>query len=555
MTMLPHSPRRRSVLLAAAGVPVLLTACAETDDSSGGGSGGGSDGGSGASSGDPVSAGTTDKVTSLDPAGAYDNGSTVAHTQAYGYLMGTKIGSEDGVPEPDLAEKAEFTDPKVFTVTLRKDLTFANGNELTSKDVKHSFDRMFAINDPNGPVSMLGNLDKTEAVDDLTVEFHLKEPNDQTFPYVLTGPVGPIIDAEVFPADKLATDDEIVKAKAFSGPYSITDWKLNELVSYEAFDGYKGLQDTPATAQVSMTYYADQNNMKLDVQQGNVDVAFRSLSATDIEDLKKDEDKVTVHDGPGGEIRYVVFNFDTMPHGAKSEDPDEDKARAIRQAAADLVDRAAIAKSVYKDTYSPLFGYIPDGLPGAGTQFKENYGDGNGGPDPDKAKKRLEDAGVDIPVELSLQYNPDHYGDSSGDEYAAVKEQLEADGLFDVDLQSTEWVQYSKDRTADVYPAYQLGWFPDYSDADNYLTPFFLKDNFLANHYDNSDVVDLINTQRGTEDPDERADLFQQIQDLVSEDVSTIPLLQGDQIAVSGADVEGVTLDSSFKFRLSPLSK
>jgi hypothetical protein len=34
-------------------------------------------------------------------------------------------------------------------------------------------------------------------------------------------------------------------------------------------------------------------------------------------------------------------------------------------------------------------------------------------------------------------------------------------------------------------PAYQLGWFPDYSDADNYLTPFFLKKNFLGNHYDN----------------------------------------------------------------------
>ena len=43
-----------------------------------------------------------------------------------------------------------------------------------------------------------------------------------------------------------------------------------------------------------------------------------------------------------------------------------------------------------------------------------------------------------------------------------------------MNLQSTEWVTYSKDRTADAYPVYQLGWFPDYSDADNYLTPFFV---------------------------------------------------------------------------------
>ena len=179
----------------------------------------------------------------------------------------------------------------------------------------------------------------------------------------------------------------------------------------------------------------------------------------------------------------------------------------------------------------------------------------SGGPDPDRARTRLEDAGVEIPVQLSLQYNPDHYGNSSGDEYAAVKGQLEADGLFEVDLKSTEWVQYSDDRVDDVYPAYQLGWFPDYSDADNYLSPFFATENFLANHYSNPVVDVLIQQQRGTADPAAREALFVQIQDLVAEEISTLPLLQGAQIAVSTAEVEGVTLDSSFKFRISPISK
>ena len=227
----------------------------------------------------------------------------------------------------------------------------------------------------------------------------------------------------------------------------------------------------------------------------------------------------------------------------------------MRQAVADLIDRQAIATSVYNDTYTPLFSYIPEGLPGAGSQFQDMYGDGSGGPDPERARGRLEDAGVEIPVQLSLQYNPDHYGNSSGDEYAAVQSQLEADGLFEVDLKSTEWVQYSDDRVADVYPAYQLGWFPDYSDADNYLSPFFATENFLANHFTNEEVDELIAKQRGTQDEAEREALFVQIQDLVAEEISTLPLLQGAQIAVSTAEVEGVTLDSSFKFRISPISK
>ena len=107
---------------------------------------------------------------------------------------------------------AEFTSDNVYTVTLKEGLTFANGNELTSEDVKHTFDRQLAIADPNGPSSLLGNLEKVEAVDELTVEFHLKEPGDQTFPYVLCSPAGPIVDAEVFPADAVLSDAEIVDA-------------------------------------------------------------------------------------------------------------------------------------------------------------------------------------------------------------------------------------------------------------------------------------------------------------------------------------------------------
>ncbi len=156
---------------------------------------------------------------------------------------------------------------------------------------------------------------------------------------------------------------------------------------------------------------------------------------------------------------------------------------------------------------------------------------------------------------LNLQYNGDHYGPSSGDEYAKVKAQLEDGGLFTVNLAQTEWVTYPKQRTADVYPEYQLGWFPDFSDADNYLTPFFTKDNFLVNHYDNPEVQDLIAKESTNNDADSRKAQIEQIQDLVAKDLSTIPLLQGTQIAVVGAGVDGTTLDGSFKFRYAPLHK
>lgn len=534
---------------AALGISALaLTGCTSSASNDGDASGAPS----GDASGAPITLGTTDKVTSLDPAGSYDNGSFMVMNQIFPFLLNSKPGSPE--PSNDLAESAEFTSDKEFTVKLKPGLKWANGNDLDSKDVKFTFDRQLKIADPNGPSSLLGNVESITAPDATTVVFKLKVANDQTFPQVLTSPVGPIVDDEVFPADKVMADEEIVAGKAFGGQYVIDSYNKNSLISMSANDAYAGVLGAPANKSAAIKYYADSNNLKLDVQQGNIDVAYRSLTPTDVEDLGKDSNLV-VHKGPGGELRYIVFNFDTMPYGAKTADADAAKSLAVRQAAANLIDREAIASEVYKGTYTPAYSYVPQGFTGAIEPLKELYGT-DGKPDAAKAKKVLEDAGVDIPVSLPLQYNPDHYGPSSGDEYALVKKQLEADGLFKVDLKSTEWVTYQKQRVTD-YPAYQLGWFPDYSDADNYLSPFFAKDNFLSNNYDNPAVDKLISEQRGMADAAERTKAIEDLQTMVAKDLSTLPLLQGAQVAVAGKDVQGVekTLDPSFKFRLGVLSK
>ncbi|RWZ61118.1 peptide ABC transporter substrate-binding protein [Labedella populi] len=537
--------RRRARLLTltagATGAALILAGCA----------GGGSDDGNGSGSG-AITVGTTDKVTVLDPAGSYDNGSFAIMNQVFPFLMNTPYGSPD--VEPDIAESAEFTAPTQYTVTLKEGLTFANGNELTSSDVKFTFDRQLAIADDNGPSSLLYNLESVETPDDLTAVFTLKSENDQIFPQILSSPAGPIVDEDVFSATELTSDDDIVEGEAFAGQYTIESYDFNNLVSFRANPDYQGVLGAPENEQVVLQYFADSSNLKLAIQEGEIDVAHRSLSATDIADLEGNDD-VSVETGPGGEIRYIVFNFDTQPFGAETPEADEAKALAVRQAVADLIDRDALSEDTYKGTYTPLYSFVPEGLTGAVEPLKELYGDGEGGPSTEAAEKRLSDAGVEGPVELSLQYSNDHYGPTSGDEYAAIKSQLEESGLFTVNLQTTEWVQYSKDRTTDVYPLYQLGWFPDYSDADNYLTPFFLTENFLGNHYDNPEVNELILQQASIVDPAERTAALEEIQAKVAADLSTIPYLQGAQVAVVGSDISGVTLDASFKFRFAPITK
>lgn len=533
--------------IALAGVSAFaLTACT-------GPSGGGGGTSTESAGGGTITFGTTDKVVTLDPAGSYDGGSFMVMNQIYPFLMNYKPGTADA--SPDVAESASFTSPTEYTVKLKSGLTFANGNALDSSDVVFSFKRVAAINDPNGPASLLSNMSTVEAKDPTTVVFTLKAANDQVFPGVLASNPGPIVDEQVFPADKIMDDDAIIAAKPFAGQYVIESYKKNELVSFKPNADYKGLLGAASNEGANLKHYADPNNLKLDVQQGNIDVAGRILTATDVADLEKDS-KVKVHKGPGGELRYMVFNFDTMPFGAKTPEADPAKALAVRQAVAHLVDRDVIASQVFKNTYTPVYSYVPQGFEGASEPLKSLYGDGSGKPSLDKAKKVLADAGVTSTVDLKLQYT-DRYGTSAADEYALVKQQLEKSGLFTVDLKSTEWTTYTKERRADAYPVYQLGWFPDYSDADNYLTPFFIPGNFLGNHYENPAVTEVVNKQLVTTDKAERSKLIGEAQEAIAKDLSTIPLLQGAQVMVAGTDVKGVekTLDASFKTRLGVMSK
>ena len=77
----------------------------------------------------------------------------------------------------------------------------------------------------------------------------------------------------------------------------------------------------------------------------------------------------------------------------------------------------------------------------------------------------------------------------------------------------------------------------------------------MNNAYSNSEINNLIMEQAGETDESAREDLLKKIQTLETEDLSTIPLLQGAQVAVTGTNVKGVVLDASFRFRFASVTK
>ncbi|MDR3202813.1 MAG: ABC transporter substrate-binding protein, partial [Bifidobacteriaceae bacterium] len=318
--------------------------------------------------GDPtatVAVGTTDKVTSLDPAGSYDNASYLVQLNVFPMVLGFPQGNP--VPTPEIAESCEYSaDGVTYACKIKEGLKWANGNTLDANDVKFSFDRQLKIADPEGPSSLLANLASVEVPDPLSVNFTLKSPNDVTFAQILASPVGPIVDDEVFSADALTPDADIVAANSFAGAYTIKSFKINELVEFAPNPDYNRVQGAPVNGGVTMKYYAESSNMKLDIENGTIDVVWRQLTPTDIESLNANADTSVIY-GPGGEIRYIVFNLAIQPGDTPAQQT------AIRQAVAASVDREALSEEVYKGTYTPLYSFVPDGLPGATQALSDAY--------------------------------------------------------------------------------------------------------------------------------------------------------------------------------------
>jgi peptide/nickel transport system substrate-binding protein len=530
--------QRMAVFGCTALLAIGAAACGSSNNDSGGSS---SSGGSTTSApkgnADTVILGTTDKVVSLDPAGAYDLGSQQLIGNMYQNLLAVPAGGNK--PEPDAAESCDFTDPKTYVCKLKPGLKFSSGDPLTSEDVKFSLDRQLKIADPSGPSSLLASLKSVDATDPATVTMNLKKP-DGTWPFILTHNVAAIVPNEIYPADAKQPDDKAIG----SGPYKLVKYTPNQQAVFAPNENYTG-PNKAQTPNFIVQYFEQASALKLAIEQKDVDVAYRSLSPTDLDALKKETDKgVKVIDGAGTEIRYITFNVKKKPVDNL----------AVRQAVAQILDRQAIATNVYKDTVKPLYSTVPAALPGAKESFKDAFGD----PDPAKAKALLEKAGVSVPVTLDGWYTPTHYGPVEVDLWNEIKRQLEASGLFKVKLDSTEWDQYKDEAFAKhTYYFYGLGWFPDYPDGDNYLAPFVRDGGFFQNGYSSKEVNDALDTELATADEAKRTEAFGVVQDAEAKDVPLIPIWEGKQIAAIQNGVEGVekTFDPAFQFRFWLVTK
>ncbi|MFD7227244.1 ABC transporter substrate-binding protein [Streptomyces sp. NPDC059881] len=489
-----------------------------------------------------VAVGISDDVLATDPADGYDPGSWLLFNNVFQSLMSFPKGGS--TPQPEAAEKCGFEGGStVYQCTLREGLKFSNGNDLTSEDVKFSFERALKIASDSGPGPLLSTIDSIETPDDRTVVFKLKVP-DATFPSKIASGAGSIVDHREYEAGSLRTDGKAVG----SGPYQLDSFTDKEAV-FSVNPHYKGTAEVRNTG-VTLTFFrGNQKELGTALKSGDVDVAYRGLTAQDIDGLQSSLEAgkkgIEVVEGSSAEVQHLVFNV---------KDPVAGKL-AVRQAFAYLVDRDALVRDVYKGTAEPLHSIIPAGIAGHNTAYFDLYG---GSPQPNKARKALRDAGIDDKVKITLWSTPSRYGPATDLEMAAIAQQLNKSGLFQADVKSVEFEQYEKDIQAGKYGVYVKGWVPDYPDADNFTQPFFGEGNVLGNGYVNKEITGkMIPETAAVADRSATGDIFGKLQNKVAEELPILPLWQGKQYAVYNGNITGLewTLDASTVFRFWEIKK
>ena len=505
---------------AAAAIVVVTAAC-----------GGG--GGSGTSSARIID-GTTGTVVNIDPANEYDYDSFTVDLNIFQGLYGFPNGAKLA---PVLATGCSHSaDLQTWTCQLRHDVKFSNGDAMTSADVKYSFDRVLKIKGDQGIYTLLSALSSVETSGDYTVVFHLNTP-DSIWPYILSTNAGYVVDRKTFPADKILANTDTAHMIG-TGPYVLTKFTPGQEAVFAPNENYWGT--APKNGGLIIDYYTKSSTMKLDLEKGNLDMAFQTFAPNEVSAMQN-ESSLTVHQGQGVVIRYLVFNVKRPPFDNIN----------VRKAIAYLMPRQEIATRVYHGTVSPLYSMVPKGLPGQTDAFKTLFG-----ASPNLAKAKAAMQGLTTPMPITIWWTPSHYGDASSDEYTEIQRALDASGLFKVTLKSAEWVQYSG-ALGKVYGAFQLGWFPDYPDADDYTVSFYQTGSFFSNDYSSPQMDEVIKQERGAKTEPQRYTYLKDMQTLGAQDLPTIPYWQGNMIAVSQKDVQGIdnTLDATYYMRFWLISK
>jgi oligopeptide transport system substrate-binding protein len=442
-----------------------------------------------------------------------------------------------GAPVNEVAESIETDDAQTYTIKIKADQKFTNGEPVTANSFVDAWNYGALLS--NEQLSSYffesiegfsydedSELTGLEVVDDTTFTVKLKQP-EADFPLRLGY-------SAFFPLPESAFDDIAAfgESPVGNGPYMLDGedaWKHNEKIDLVVNPDYDG----PRKAQnggLDIIFYATQDAAYADLQGGNLDV----IDAIPDSALGTYEDEFA---GRSVNQAAAVFQSFTIPDRLAHFSGDEGKLR--RAAISKAINREEITDVIFSGTRTPahdftspvIDGYSED-IPGSEVlDF-----------DADEAKALWAEADAIAPWDGTFQigYNADGGHQAWVD---AVANQLKNN--LGIDASGAPYPTFAEFRTAitdrTIQTAFRTGWQADYPALSNFLGPIYVTGaGSNDGDYSNAEFDALIKEGLAETDIDAANEKFQAAQEILFVDLPATPLWYATVNGAWGENVDNV---------------
>ena len=452
---------------------------------------------------------------------------TDAQSEHIDYLLFDNLLQRDAKLDlaPDLAEKWEMPDPRTYVFHLRHGVHFSNGQEMTSADVKFTYESILsgAIKTPKRGAYQL--VDSITTPDPWTVIFHLREPY-ASFPLNLIRQAAGIV-----PQNAGA---DFAQHPVGTGPFRFVSLSPDEDVVMERNPDYFG--GAPTLDRARFRIVPDALVRALEMRKGSGDITMNSLTP-DMDIALARDPNIEITRSPGTALAYIAFNC-------------QDKIlshREVRQALAFATDRATLIKYLQRGEAREAASLLPPNhwaFDGDVPQY--SY-------DPARANSLLDAAGYPrgadgIRFHLELKTSTD---EATRVYAAALQDQWRKVGV-QLDLRSLEFATFYADITRGSFQLYTLRWVGANLDPDIFDYVFgsdrIPPAGANRGRYSNPQLDELLQQARVTTEQAKRNEILAQVQKIVATDEPYINLWYYDNICIHSKRIGNILLSPGGDF-------
>lgn len=425
----------------------------------------------------------------------HDHNSTLTesiHSNMYSYLFKRNV---DGEIEPELVETYENINDTTWEFTLKEDVKFHNGSELTAEDVKFTLERV-ARDESVREHFFYRQIKDVKILGDYHFQIITYEPEP-----VLLNRLSRI-GSGILPKAYIEENDWdfFYQNPIGTGPLKFIEWNRDSEIVFEVFEDYfEGkIEDWD---KVIYRVIPEDSTRVAEALTGGVDLA---LNIPDHE-----WDRINENNG----TRIISSPSQRVAMLSVRHHEDYPTADPIVREAIDLgIDNKALTENVLGGAAVPTRTRVTPGNTGANEDLYDTYLY-----DPEKAKELLDEAGYNDGLEITIHGPNERYAKVQDIQEMIAGMLAEVGITVHVDLM--EWSNFIDLRGAVAYEeAYFVAYGNSLFDAalavDNMRSELALD----THGYQNEEVDYLIEVAEKNMNLEEREEQYRKVQEIIAED-------------------------------------